>query len=97
VGAVEVDQRSAVDELDHRRDHDRCERCLGEVFEEPGEHEQREDRERGDDQTRELGSPPAEPLTAVFERLPFTTMPLESPAAMFAPPRPSSSRFASIS
>jgi hypothetical protein len=36
-------------------------------------------------------------LTAVFERLPLTTIPLESPAAMLAPPRPSSSRLASIS
>ncbi len=40
---------------------------------------------------------PAEPLTAVFERLPLTTMPLESPEPRFAAPRPISSRFASIS
>jgi hypothetical protein len=39
---------------------------------------------------------PAEPFTAVFERLPLTTMPLESPAVTFAAPSPSSSRFASI-
>ena len=36
---------------------------------------------------------PAEPLTAVFERLPLTTMPLERPAPRLAAPRPSSSRF----
>ena len=40
---------------------------------------------------------PAEPFTAVFERLPFTTMPLESPAARFAVPSPISSRLASMS
>jgi hypothetical protein len=40
---------------------------------------------------------PAEPLTAVFERLPLTTIPLESPLAMFAAPSPRSSRLASIS
>ena len=40
---------------------------------------------------------PAPALTAVFERLPFTTIPLESPAARFAAPSPSSSRLASIS
>ena len=40
---------------------------------------------------------PAAPLTAVFDRLPFTTIPLDRPAPMFAAPRPSSSRFGSIS
>ena len=40
---------------------------------------------------------PADPLTAVFESEPLTTMPLESPLARFAPPSPSSSRLASIS
>ena len=40
---------------------------------------------------------PAEPLTAVFERLPLTTMPLERPEATFAAPSPSSSRLTSIS
>jgi hypothetical protein len=40
---------------------------------------------------------PAEPLTAVLERLPLTTMPLESPEARFAAPSPISSRLASIS
>ena len=37
---------------------------------------------------------PAEPLTAVFESEPLTTMPLDRPAARFAPPSPSSSRLA---
>ena len=40
---------------------------------------------------------PADPLTAVLERLPFTTMPLLRPAATFAAPSPTSSRFASTS
>jgi hypothetical protein len=40
---------------------------------------------------------PAPPLTAVLERLPLTTMPLESPAPRFAAPSPSSSRFTSMS
>ncbi len=40
---------------------------------------------------------PADPLTAVFDRLPLTTIPLDSPAARFAPPSPISSRFGTIS
>jgi hypothetical protein len=40
---------------------------------------------------------PAAPLTAVFERLPLTTMPLARPEAMLAAPSPSSSRLASMS
>ena len=40
---------------------------------------------------------PAEPLTAVFDRLPLTTIPLARPEAMFAAPSPSSSRLASMS
>ena len=37
---------------------------------------------------------PAPPLTAVFERLPPTTMPPERPEPRFAAPRPISSRLA---
>ena len=40
---------------------------------------------------------PAEPLTAVFDRLPLTTMPDASPDPRLAAPRPSSSRLASTS
>ena len=40
---------------------------------------------------------PAPPLTAVFDRLPLTTMPPTSPEPMLAAPRPISSRLASIS
>ena len=40
---------------------------------------------------------PAEPLTAVFDRLPLTTMPVIMPAPMFAAPRPISSRLGSTS
>ncbi len=40
---------------------------------------------------------PAPPFTAVFDRLPLTTIPLDRPAVKFAAPRPSSSRLASIS
>ena len=40
---------------------------------------------------------PAEPFTAVFERPPLTTIPLERPAPRFAAPRPISSRFTLIS
>ena len=40
---------------------------------------------------------PAPPFTAVFDRLPLTTMPLASPAPRLAAPRPTSSRLASIS
>jgi hypothetical protein len=40
---------------------------------------------------------PAPAFTAVFERLPPTSMPLERPAPRLAAPTPSSSRFASIS
>jgi hypothetical protein len=35
---------------------------------------------------------PAAPFTAVLERLPFTTMPLDRPAPRLAAPSPSSSR-----
>ena len=52
VGAVQLDQRAVVDELDHRGDHDRRERRFGEVFEQPRQREQREDRQRRDDQPR---------------------------------------------
>jgi hypothetical protein len=38
---------------------------------------------------------PADPFTAVFDRLPFTTMPLDRPAPMFAAPSPISSRLGS--
>ena len=40
---------------------------------------------------------PADPFTAVFDRLPLTTIPLHSPLPRLAAPRPSSSRLASIS
>ena len=40
---------------------------------------------------------PAPPFTAVFERLPLTTIPLDRPAPRLAAPRPSSSALASIS
>ena len=40
---------------------------------------------------------PAEPLTAVFDRLPLTTIPVDSPLPRFAAPSPISSRLASIS
>ena len=39
---------------------------------------------------------PAEPFTAVLDSDPLTTMPLDSPAARFAVPRPISSRFGLI-
>ena len=39
---------------------------------------------------------PEEALTAVLDRLPLTTMPLETPAARLAPPSATSSRLASI-
>ena len=98
VEAVELDERADVDELDQRRDHDRGERRLRQLLEQAGEEEQRDDRQHGDDEAGQLrAARRAEPLTAVFERLPLTTMPLESPAPRFAAPRPISSRFASIS
>jgi len=40
---------------------------------------------------------PADALTAVFERLPFTIIPLDSADPTFAAPSPISSRLASIS
>ena len=40
---------------------------------------------------------PAPAFTAVFDRLPLTTMPPENPDATFAAPSPTSSRFASMS
>jgi hypothetical protein len=40
---------------------------------------------------------PAEPLTAVLDRLPLTTIPLARPVAMFATPVATSSRSTSIS
>ena len=73
------------------------ERRLRQLLEEAGEDRKRDDRERGDDQARELAGAPAPPLTAVLERLPLTTIPLARPAARFAPPRPSNSRLLSIS
>jgi hypothetical protein len=54
VEAVELDQRANVDELDQRGDHDRCQRRLGQLLEEPGEEEQGHDRERRDDEPRDL-------------------------------------------
>jgi hypothetical protein len=38
---------------------------------------------------------PAAPLTAVLDRLPLTTMPLDRPAPRLAVPTPSSSRLGS--
>lgn len=40
---------------------------------------------------------PAEPFTAIFDRLALTTIPLANPAPRLAAPRPSSSRLGSIS
>ncbi len=40
---------------------------------------------------------PAPPFTAVFDRLPLTTIPPLRPEARLAAPRPSSSRFESMS
>jgi hypothetical protein len=40
---------------------------------------------------------PAPPLTAVLERLPLTTMPLDRPDPRLAAPRPTSSRLGSTS
>jgi hypothetical protein len=40
---------------------------------------------------------PADPLTAVFDSEPLTTIPLDRPAARFAPPRASNSRLTSMS
>ena len=56
VGVVEHEQRREVDQLDHRRDHDRRQGGFGEVLEQPGQREQSEDRQRGDDQPRELAA-----------------------------------------
>ena len=77
-------RRSArdVDELDDGGDDDRGERRLGQLLEQAGEEQQRDDRERGDDEPRQLRAwRRREPLTAVFDRLPLTTMPLERPGA----------------
>jgi hypothetical protein len=40
---------------------------------------------------------PAPAFTAVFDKLPFTTMPLDNPAPRLAAPSPSSSRLGSMS
>ena len=53
VKAVQAHERGNVDEIDHCRDDDRGERRLGEVLEEPGEKEQRDDRQHGDDEPGE--------------------------------------------
>jgi hypothetical protein len=37
---------------------------------------------------------PAPPFTAVFDKLPFTTMPEDNPEPRFAAPNPASSRLA---
>jgi hypothetical protein len=52
--AVQGDQRADVDELDHGGVHNRGERRLGQLLEEPGEDQQRDDRQCGDDQPGEL-------------------------------------------
>ena len=58
-----------------------AERRLGQVLEQAGEEQQRDDRQHRHDQARQLGAGAAEPLTAVFDRLPLTTMPLPEPGA----------------
>ena len=90
-------QRGDVDQLDDRGDDDGRQRRLGQLLEESGQEEQGHHREHGRGQTRDLDLAPAPPLTAVFDRLPLTTMPLASPAPRLAAPRPTSSRFASTS
>ena len=83
--AVQPAQRREVDELDHRRDHDRRQRRLRQLLEQAGQQQQRDDRQRGDDQPGELRScAPAPPLTAVLDRLPLTTIPLDRPAPRLA-------------
>ncbi len=79
---VQPHERTHVHELDECGDDHRGERRLGKLLEQPGQEEQRHDRQPGHDEARiPVTSRPAEPLTAVFERLPFTTMPLERPEA----------------
>ena len=95
--AVEATQRGDVDQLDDGGDHHRGERRLGQLLEEPGEEEQGDDRQHGGREAGELRLAPAPPFTAVFDRLPFTTMPLARPAPRLAIPRPISSRLLSMS
>ena len=47
-------QRADVDQLDHRRDHDRRQRRLGQLLEQAGEEQQRDDRQHRDDEAGEL-------------------------------------------
>ena len=95
---VQPAQGGDVDQLDHGGDDDGGERRLGQLLEQPGEEQQRHDRQHRDDQAGDLAAcAPAPPLTAVFDRLPLTTIPLQSPAPRFAAPSPISSRFGSIS
>jgi len=43
-----------VDEVDQRRNHDRGQRRIREIFEQPGEEQQRDDSEDGDNERGEL-------------------------------------------
>ncbi len=67
-------------------DHDGCERRLGEVFEQPGQEEQRDDGQARGEQPRDLRAAAGVASTAVLERLPLTTMPLHRPEARLALP-----------
>ena len=56
VEPVEGDERPDVDELDERGDHDRGERRLGKLLEQPGEEQERDDGQGCDHDARELGT-----------------------------------------
>ena len=79
-----------------QRHHDPDEQA-GEGVEQAGEEQQGEDGEAATTSPDTWERAPAEPFTAVLERLPFTTMPLDRPDPRLAAPRPSSSRLASTS
>ena len=96
--AVEPHERGEVDELDQRRDHDRAQRRLGEILEQTGEEQQRDDGSDGGDEPRQLRARARRRVhRGLREAARSRPCPGTAPTPMLAAPRPMSSRLGSIS
>ena len=84
--SVQLDERGHVDELDDRGDDHRRERRLGSSSNSPVRNSSVTTVRPAASSPESWVRAPAEPLTAVFDRLPLTTMPLDRPEARLAAP-----------